>query len=833
MSLIFFLFFLSGVASLTYEIVWMRQLALVFGVTTIAVSIILAVFMGGLALGSIVFGRWSDRSERPLLAYALLEIGIGLYGLIVPFLFDALQTPYVALYRLELPYGLLTLVRGILAALVLLPPTLLMGGTLPFLAKFLIRVRGDVGKQISLLYLVNTGGAVVGCAMAGFYLIENLGILGTTRVGVALNAVLATLAIALQSRFPRQQVAEESDEAAFASAGDELSSARVRLVLIAAGISGFTSLAYESFWTRALLRYLYNSTYAFTTMLTVFLAGIALGSLMYLVLPFRKSRPLLALAILQLGVTFGFLISAQLFSDLPTLSNLLVGPKLGSFGDTMRVLILRSSMILFVPALCLGAVVPLATDVCTRFLRSAGETVGKVYAVNTIGAILGTLALTFAFIPALGMEGSLVLLLCTNFALAIVLLVSGMPASAARIAACVALSAIFVAAMVTMPEDVFRRTFTDSRHGLVMYDEGATDTVGVVQSPNGQRTIVYQDKRGTAGTMTYPWNYFLGHFPVLLHPGEPKRGLHICFGVGNSLSAMARADSIETIDSVELSPHVIDAAPYFWTNYGVVNNEKINTIIDDGRNFVMATDKHYDVIELEPPEAFTTGVINLYTRDFYEDVYQLLNDDGVFVQWLPVGQGALNDEKMLFRAFQDVFPETTIWLQLAGGPILLVGTKQPLRIDYQLLKEKLTRPLTRKDLSVAQIHDAEDLLSLFIFGPETLSKILEGVAPVTEDRTVLDFSMPRYLGSGFGMGMFTRNARLEDGTGTRKITRQHIDFYWDQRRSVMPFLTNYDPDEREVMDRRIRERPIPSINPKTTRIMSKAEWERWASAPSS
>lgn len=824
MIAILLVFFVSGAASLVYEVVWMRHLSLVFGVTTYATATILAVFMGGLALGSHWLGRASDRFERKLRVYAALELAIGLYALCVPELFEALRGPTVALYRLDLPYAALALGRAALAALVLLPPTVLMGGTLPVLAAHFIRRRGDVGGQTGRLYFVNTAGAVVGCALAGFVLIEHLGMAGTARVAAFTNFGLALVTLAIDRREGGLAAAVERTPTA-APAPAPLSPGAAQLALVAIAVSGFTALAYEVFWTRALLRYVYNSTYAFAIMLSVFLAGLAIGSALVTRLPGRHGQPLRLFALLELGVGLGFLLSLALFAELPRASALLGGETVGSFGESVQLMGLRAGLILFLPSVCLGATLPLATEVALRGRDAIGRGVGRVYAVNTVGAILGSLAASFLLIPGLGMQTTLLLLVATNLALGGALAAVSF-AGAPRLASLAGASALVFAVVLAAPDDVFRRTFTGYRGGeLVFYREGATDTVGVVEQ-NGQRRIVYEDQRGTAATWSYPVGYVFGHLPVLLHSGEPERGLHICFGVGNSLAAMAAHASIREIDNVELSPHALEAAPYFWTNEGILENEKVRTIIDDGRNFVMATNRTYDVVALEPPETFTAGVINLYTREFYQDVRRRLADDGVVVQWIAVGEAPLEEEKMLFRAFFDVFPQATVWQQLTrDGNILMVGSKRPLEIDYQRLRRKMNEPHVRRNLMLSSVHDPVDLLSMFVFGPEDLAAFVKGIEPVTDDRTVLDFSMPRYLGSGFGTGFFRADVK-DDGKVPLTVILERTRFYYEARKSVMPWLVNLGDVDPKVLEWQIRRHERPT-NREAMRPIPESEWKPW------
>jgi spermidine synthase len=821
------IFFLSGASALVYEVVWMRELALVFGVTTFAVTTVLATFMGGLALGSYSFGRRADHLSRLLAVYALLEVGIGLYALCVPFLIDGLRFPYILLHRLDLPYSVVAMVRALLAALVLLPPTFLMGGTFPVLARLFVLLRRDVGSATALLYFFNTAGALVGCALAGFVLIEHLGLNGTTRLAAATNLALALAVIAIA----RVVGGSDGDRAPAAEpSGRELarvSPSAARIAFVCIGLSGFASLAYEVLWTRALLRYVHNSTYAFTIMLTTFLAGIAIGSWLYALLPGRRRRPVLLFAALQLGVGLGFVISSLLFVDLSALSAQIMGDaRVQSFGQSLTAMFVRASLILLGPAILLGASLPLATEICARSYDTVAHTIGRVYAVNTLGSILGSVFAAFVLIPLLGMQGTLTLLIALNLAMAGTLAAAGLEARGARLAAGAASATLLVGLLLLLPSDLFRRTFAAPGQELVFYQEGATDTVGVVQMGD-MRVIAYEDRRGTASTTTYPMNYLLGHIPVLLHPGEPSKGLHICFGVGNSLSAMAVHESIERIDSVELSPQAIDAAPYFWTNDDVLSNPVVRTIVDDGRNFVLTSDEIYDVIELEPPEIFTAGVINLYTRDFYQDLAERLAPDGILVQWVPIGEAALDEERMLLRAFYEVFPHATAWQELyEDGPLLLVASKRPLRIDYRRLGEKMRRDRVRQDLELIGVPDPVTLLSMFVFDSAAFASFVEGVEPVTDDRTVLDFSMPRYLGSGFGLGSFNLEV-AEDGEFPLQMGFERGRYYYEQRVSPVPSLTNLGTEDPRSLAQRIHAKRRPRWQQGLPTAIPEAEWKRW------
>lgn len=827
MPLVATMFLMSGAAALVYEIVWMRQLSLILGITTVAVSTVIAIFMGGLAIGSVLIGRRSDKTSRPLILYAMLEIGIGIYALIIPNLFAALQSSYISLYRLDLPYGAITLGRVLLSSIVLLPPTIFMGGTLPVLAKYLIHRYGDAGKQTGILYFFNTLGAVIGCCVAGFYLIENLGLIASTYIAATINFGLAATAIGLQYSLA-YRVPQASESSASAEIdGPPISKTTARLILICIGLSGFVSLASEVLWTRALPRYIFNSTYAYTTVLAVFLLGLAIGSSVYLLLPFRKSHPLLIFSTLEAGAGLGFLFSLHLFENLRETSTSILGASVESFGDSIALMVVRSGLVIFLPALCYGATLPLATQMCARGTRNIGSLIGRVYAVNTIGAVLGSLGVTFVLIPALGMHRTVMLFVVTSLLIALVLAGAGFRRGWLKTASLAAVCAAFALAYALTPADVFLRTFGGFGTKTIYYRDGLTDTVGVIEdNKTGHRTIQYADLRGTSATWRYPWEYTLGHLPILLHPGEPKKGLHICFGVGNSLSAMAALETMESIDSVELSPHVLEAAKYFWTNNDVVSNPKITTIVDDGRNFVMATESIYDVIEISPPYIFTAGVINLYTRDFYEDIYKCLAEDGVFLQWMPTEKGSIRDEQMLLRAFYDVFPHTTVWKErTVTSALLVIGTKKPLKIDYQLLGEKMRRRYAREDLALAKLHDAVDLLAMFLFGPKELEKYVRGVPPVTENKTVVDFSMPRQLASGFGLGAYAPDSNVESVPKTvLAANRDNFLRTIKMRTSILQYLTNLGDEDPEELERKILDHGVDEF---VGKYVSEAKWNRW------
>jgi spermidine synthase len=524
----------------------------------------------------------------------------------------------------------------------------------------------------------------------------------------------------------------------------------------------------------------------------------------------------------------GFVASAVLFADLAEVtSGLVAGTSFDSFGEAILLMFARSSLILFVPAVFLGATLPLATDICTRGMRTLGHGIGRVYAINTMGSILGSLSVAFLLIPFLGMARTLKLLVGLNLMMALALAFAAVPSPLRRAAVAVATVVLVLAVQQTVPADLFVRTLVPPEADLVFYREGATDTVGVLQfksgSLTGQRAIVYGDQRGTATTTSYPYNFFFAHLPMLLHSGEPRRVLHICFGVGNSLSAITRHDSVERVDNVDLSPHVIEAAPYFWTNDDVIEDPRVRTIISDGRTYVMTTDEMYDVIRLEPPEVFTSGVINLYTREFYEEAAKRLAPGGILEQWVPVGYSPLRGDRMLFRAFYDVFPNATAWQQLRDGFILLIGSNDPLTIDYERLRRRMQAPKIRRDLELSTIRNVDHLLSLFVYDPKGLEEFTVGWPAITDDRTILDFTMPHHQASGFGFGYFGWSQKTPSSSQTLIDIVDRGKYFTTTKQSVMPLLVNTG-DSTDVIAARIAQEG--AIGRSMPVLLPRAAWQR-------
>ena len=466
-------------SGLVYQVVWVRELVLVFGATTFAVSTVLTAFMGGLALGSFYFGRRSEKITRPLRLYGLLEIGIGVYGLAVPFIFAVLPSIYHPIWQwLQLSFFTLSIVRFLFAVLVLILPTALMGATLPILSSYYARDARRIGLRVGSLYSLNTFGAVFGAAATGFLLIPMLGMHATTVTAAAINIILGFVALKL-SRAEEPAAASLDEENAVEDAAIEdatrrkakrrfvawlsilmvayrttrsraanwrsagkaarnsISSAtanpdRMRIITTLGGfaLSGFIALSYEVIWSRVLALIIGSSVYAFSIMLTTFLIGLAVGASAASRLVDRIRHPVFVFALIEIGVGATSFIGAYLFNDLPyVFVQIYRVAGSSSFGVLLFARFLIASLVMILPTLLLGALFPLVVKIVSsgESARASGRTVGDAYAANTLGAIAGSFASGFILIPFLGLLGSLRLCSALNFVIAVMLFIVEQP----------------------------------------------------------------------------------------------------------------------------------------------------------------------------------------------------------------------------------------------------------------------------------------------------------------------------------------------------------------------------------------------------------------------
>lgn len=736
LALLLLLFFLSGASGLIYQIAWLKYLNLAFGVTLYAVSTVLAGFMAGLALGSFAGGRVADRVPRPLRLYGLLELLIGAVGLLSPTAFLGLQEAYKGLHPM-LPDALLplSLARFFLAFLLLLVPTSLMGATLPLIVKSPLAVSAGLGRGISLLYALNTFGAMAGTFVAGVFLIGDLGLRGTILVAAGLNGVAGLGAIALDLAAGRlsARAAGSSRRETQPSSSDEAGYGRAVLlaVLIVFGLSGFSSLAYEVIWTRILTFFSNGTTYAFTIMLSTFLLGIAAGSL--LINPFinRRSDWLLILAGLEFGIGLTSLLSIRVVGEIyPLLRWVDTLPYVGWLVHSeTRFMTAVIALTLLPTTLLLGVAFPIGLRVFSSGKAQVGRRVGTLYAVNVFGSILGSFAAGFVLVPLLGSQRSVTLLALVNWSMVPLLLwPAGRRYSKALKSGLVLATGAALVLLVALSPDMHRRIF-ESRFPedrVLWYEEGLENTVSVHRNPE-KGLLMFLDGRLQAGDSDHVLGLHLliGHLPMLLHP-NPQEALVIGLGGGATPGAVTQHPARQ-VDLIELSESVVRAAEFFaGVNHDVLRQPNLRLRVDDGRNYLLLADKKYDVITADIIQPYHVGSGNLYSQDYYRMARKALRPDGMMAQWL--GDLTESQYKLIMRTFLAVFPYATLW----DEGHLMIGTLQPLRLDPAALRAKFSDQRTREALAVVRLNSAEEVLRLYTAGREEMLRFV-GPGPLSTD----------------------------------------------------------------------------------------------------
>jgi spermidine synthase len=758
------IFLVSGAAGLIYQVVWTRLLTLSFGCTIYAASAVLTAYMAGLGLGSWTLGRLGDRVHRPLRFYGLLELGIGVYAAFFPLLLAAVTAAYTGIDRAwGLGFTSLTLVKFVLALFLLIIPTFLMGGTLPVLTRVLVRDLGMATRKVAYLYALNTAGALVGTLVAGFALIPSVGLKISLYAAVALNLLIGAAVLWLASgERARSTDSSEPGEAAQPATlprtpearsprslqhrGPELDShpSDVSLALLVMFVSGFLSLAYEVVWTRSLLLYMGTTNYAFSTMLSVVLFGIAAGSLLIGAAAPRIRRPLLLLAAAEAG------IGASVFLVLPALgriSGALDAPALAALPWTAynlsRFGLCFAALLL--PTLLMGATFPLAAQIVMRDVRHLSRSIGQVYSFNTVGAIFGSAIAGLVLLPWLGGGESLVVLGAGNLILAaIVLGASGRrPWRLWAVAPLAALVGLIVAhgALSRLPQ----RTLLEkiARSGQILAEgDGLEAHVAVNQNLYGQRQLWVNADVVARSTGSVSGHNMLGHLPMLF-ARENREAVVIALGTGISAGIVGLYDP-QTLDVVEISKLVLDDAPLFGAdNYDITRNPQARFVIDDGRTFVQVAKRTYDVIAAEPLHPWKAGVANMYTKEYYQLCRRLLRPGGIVVQWIPLYGMSDSDARDLTRTFVEVFPQTSYWL--FGLDAVLLGHTEPFALDLPELDHRMAPESIRHDLDKVNVRGTLDLLHHLVLGPTELRTYCQGARVMSDWFPFIEYDGARHV----------------------------------------------------------------------------------------
>ena len=712
LSALLVLFIGSGCAALIYEVVWFQLLQLSIGSSAVSVAILLGIFMGGMCLGSVLLPKYIDPQQHPLRTYAFLELGIGICGLLVLFIVPALGNFYTRIAG----SGQINLVlRAVVAGVCLLPPTLLMGATLPAISRWVETTPTGV-SWLGFFYGGNLAGAVAGSLIAGFYLLRLFDIPTATWVAVGLNVLVAVLALAISMAAP---YVTEGERRAPTVVGDN------RTVYIVIALSGLTALGAEVLWTRVLSLQFGATTYTFSLILAVFLVGLGIGSSVGSALARSGSSSRVALGWCQLGLCAALAWAGYMtHASLPFWP---VNPSISAIEFNFQLDLARAFWVMLPGAVLWGASFPLALAAAAAPGQDPARLVGGVYAANTVGAIVGSLVTGLVLVPTIGSQHAAQGLIGVAALSGVVMLMSASASAFTPVLVIVvALASGLLARLVPPLPGILiaygRYAATWVGQNEIIYSgEGVTASVAVSRTPNG---VLNYHNAGKVQASSEPQDMrlqrMLGHITTLV-PKNPARVVVIGCGAGVTAGAVSVDPLVtnQTIAEIEpLVPRVV--SKYFGDyNFHVVDNPKVHVHLDDARHYLLTTNEKFDAVTSDPLDPWVKGAATLYTREFFEVVKQHLNPGGVvtlFVQLYESDEAAVKSE---IATFLEAFPQGAVFANTSNGQgydLVLFGQLGGGKIDVDAVQKRLSDPANEKvaaSLREIGIYSAIDLFGTY------------------------------------------------------------------------------------------------------------------------
>ncbi len=731
----------SGCAALIYEIVWFQLLQLVIGSSAVSLGLLLAAYMGGLCLGSAFLPRLVSTRHHPMRVYAFLELGIAAFGIIALFGVPLIARIYLVGAGVSGLAGLV--LRGAIAAACLLPPTFLMGASLPAISRWVETTPRGV-SWLGLLYSANVAGAVAGCVLAGFYLLRVHDMAFATYVAAAINIAVALLAFALASRSGQWTGGDAPEPGARVTRAPG-----VAFIYAAIAFSGLTALGAEVVWTRLLSLLLGATVYTFSIILSVFLTGLWAGSGAGSFLSRRVRDPRLALAgcqiLLALAIAWTAFTLAYVLPWWPVDPWLATNPWLNFDLDVTRTI-----RAIFPATLLWGASFPLALAAAAANREDPARLTGEVYAANTAGSIVGALAFSLLLIPALGTQGSQQLLIWLAAAAAVVAIVPLAPLAPRKAVAftgalaCAVLLAwglTITVGVVPWQAIAYGRRVAPILRGLdraadaettpVFVGEGINSSVVITQRGDVKSFYVSGKSEASSAVLDMRLQRMMGHLPALMHPA-PHSVLVVGFGAGVTAGSFVPYPEVQSIVMCELEPLIPPASEQFFgkENNHVLRDPRSRVIYDDARHYILITPEKFDVITTDPIHPWVKGTSTLYSREYYELVKQHLNPGGVVAQWLPIYESDEDTVKTELATFFSVFPNATIWSNYLNGDgydLVLLGRADASPINVDALERRLNQSgYSAVSASLAEVgfHSAVDLLATYAGSAADLAPML-------------------------------------------------------------------------------------------------------------
>ncbi|OGI10228.1 MAG: hypothetical protein A3I68_07995 [Candidatus Melainabacteria bacterium RIFCSPLOWO2_02_FULL_35_15] len=751
-SIVFGCFLFSGISGLIYEVVWTRMLTYVFGGTTLAVSTVLTAFLGGLALGSYIGGKFIDRFKKPLLAYGALELAIGIYGLLVPVIFsEHFLSPIwqTVVQMFEGVQFVSYLVRFLISVALLGIPTVLMGATLPVLSRYLTNVRSDITSfNVGALYTINTVGAVIGTFLSGFIFLPIFGVNTTVYIAAALNLILASAVIFLASASKKVQADTPSYDSSeitgdleilISKSQEDIPLKLIKLSMLAFAVSGFVALTFEVLWTRTLTLVFGSSTYAFSTMLVTFLTGLAIGTAIMTKIQEKIERPVFWVGGILCAIAVSAFLTACMFNELPWMFLSQAQKLPDDVGTSWFLLTLHrfiiSSAVMFPPTILSGMIFPLVIRIYAARPDHIGESVGKLYSLNTLGCILGSFTCGFVFVPFFGIFGSGIqtttkLTILLSLAMGLYLIYNdiinnnSLSEKQVKISTSwiyIGLAAGLIGNLLFMPawdksimttgvaiyhslsyknltrEQFFNAfKFDNSRERIKFYKEGLTTIVTITADENGNTTLLKNNGKVDAGVPTdgdgpsqadMVTQVLLGQLPLLLHKGdEIENALVVGLGSGCTTGSVVRYPTIKSVKVCEIEKAVIDGDKFFEPppdksplggNGSPLNKarnplaEKIKAIHTDGRNYLLTTKEKFDIIISQPADPWVSGASQLFTKEFWELGAKHLKENGLFCEWIQLYSITPEYLGVLVNSFKEAFGKYENGKKVTDGYVYL------------------------------------------------------------------------------------------------------------------------------------------------------------------
>lgn len=762
--IVLLLFFCSGATALVYEVLWSKYLALMLGSTVQAQTVVLAVFMGGLALGNRIFGRRADAAANPLALYGKLEIAIGIYAFVFHLLHQAADKLFISAGTplLEKPLGLLAL-KAILSVGLLLGPTILMGGTLPLIAAWLNRRGTDAGRLSARFYSVNSLGAVCGSWLAGFVLVQAMGMTASLQLTAMVNVAigLTALGLARKSELP---LAPSQDEAASAPDSSPPITNHASLAITIVALTGAISMGLEVLAARSLVLIFGASLQAFAIVLMSFILGIGLGGA---VVASPRTRSLVretATTILLLGAAawIGLLVAGveQWVDFYRWVKTGLARTETGyAFHQVFSAAM--SLVVLGIPAGLLGAVLPLWIRELPQSGPELGRGVGRLLTWNTIGAVAGTLVTGFVLMPKLGLRGAFLALALGLCVAAWLLGRKFQRVTLQFTAGTVGASLLLVGAMGgdtwqhLMSSGIFRLRETElgkdlvghrQRHIKIHFYEDAADASVAIEQGDGvaasdQIVLRINGKPDATSRGDMATQFLLGHLPMLARP-ESKDIFVLGFGSGVTAGALL-GHPVQQIVVAENCEPVLRAGKYFepW-NRGILTNRLARIVGEDARTLLKLSPQRYDVIISEPSNPWMVGVGSVFSREFYELCAGRLKDGGIMTQWFHVYEMHDGIVALVLHTFTTVFPHVELW-DPGTGDIILLGSQKPWATGPEVWRKVFERAEPRKDLAAIGLNAPEALWARQLASQRTARAFIENGPEQSDEFPVLEYEAPK------------------------------------------------------------------------------------------